>query len=255
MTAALLGGLLGAIIGSFLATVAIRWPAGRTAMQGRSACDGCGRILSPVDLVPLIGWLALRGRCRTCGARIDPLHPAVELVAAAIGGLCLWLAPDARGAALAVFGWLLLLAAALDARHYWLPHVLSLIIGIAGLALGGLAMTVAGIEIDLIDRAIGAAAGFAGLAAVALAYRAIRQRDGLGGGDAPFLAAIGAWTGWQMLPLILLLATLAGLAVAGVGLTKGGAAEAPKQMLPFGTLLALAIPFALVAGPMLLISR
>lgn len=209
--------------------------------------------MSAVELVPLIGWLVLRGKCRTCEARIDPLHPLVEVLAAATGALCLFIAPDARGAALALFGWLLLLAGALDARHYWLPHMLSLLTGIAGLALGGLAMAVVGLDVALPDQAIGAGAGFAGLWLLALGYRAIRKRDGLGGGDTPFLAAIGAWTGWQLLPLILLFAAVAGLAIAAARVIGGrGATNVGAQPLPFGTLLAIALPFALAAGAAIL---
>lgn len=254
MTGALVGAVFGAIFGSFLATVAIRWPEGRSASGGRSACDGCGRALSPLELVPLVGWLVLRGKCRSCGAKIDPLHPLVEVLAAGVGALCLWLAPDERGAALALFGWLLLLAAALDARHYWLPHKLSLLAGIAGLVLGGFAMAAVGLEVAPSDRAIGAAVGFAGLWLLASAYRAIRKREGLGGGDAPFLAAIGAWTGWQPLPLVLLFAAMAGLAIAAARLATSGktASDIGSQTLPFGTLLAIAVPFALATGAILL---
>ena len=204
--------------------------------------------------MPLVGWLVLRGKCRSCGAKIDPLHPLVEVLAAGVGALCLWLAPDERGAALALFGWLLLLAAALDARHYWLPHKLSLLAGIAGLTLGGMAMTAVGLEVALLDRIIGATAGFAGLWLLALGYRAARGREGLGGGDAPFLAAIGAWMGWQLLPLVLLFAAVAGLAITAVRLmtTKQTAPDIGSQLLPFGSLLAVAVPFALATGWILL---
>lgn len=253
LVGAMIGGLFGAIVGSFLATVAIRWPQRRSAARGRSACDGCGRTLHAIELVPLIGWLAVRGRCRTCGAPIDCLHPLVEMLAALIGGLCVWLSPDTGGALLALFGWCLLLAAVLDARHFWLPHRLSAAIGVAGLLCGESAMAAIGIDVPLIDRAVGALAGFLALWLLALGYRAVRARDGLGGGDAPFLAAIGAWTGWALLPSLLLFAAVAGLTVAVVRSTLAGGRHAAigGQMLPFGTLLAVAVPFALVAGAML----
>ena len=84
---ALIGGVAGAIIGSFLATLILRWPQGRGVARGRSACDGCGRVLGARDLVPLFSALVQRGRCRTCGARIDPLHGRVEAGCALIGAL------------------------------------------------------------------------------------------------------------------------------------------------------------------------
>jgi leader peptidase (prepilin peptidase)/N-methyltransferase len=227
--------------------------------HGRSRCDGCGRALGPLDLVPLLSWLSLRGRCRACGARIDPTHPLVELCCAAIGVAAFIQAPLASGAgfiqaplasgaamALALFGWQLLLLGWLDARHIWLPRSLSLLLLASGIALGGLAMAALGIDAPLADRLIGAAVGGGGLWLIAALYRRWRGREGLGGGDAPFLAGVGAWTGWQALPFILLLAACAGI---GVALLRGLRADAP---LPFGTLVALAVPPALLCLPLLL---
>ncbi|WP_267414760.1 prepilin peptidase, partial [Sphingomonas sp. GC_Shp_4] len=107
-------GVLGAILGSFIAALVSRWPEGRSVMRGRSACDGCGRTLSSLELVPLLSALWLRGRCRRCGVRIAPLHWIIELAALAIGAAAGWVAPGVVGIAGAVFGWLLLALAALD---------------------------------------------------------------------------------------------------------------------------------------------
>ena len=231
--------------GSFIATLLLRWPRGEQVARGRSRCDGCGRTLTPLDLVPLVSWLALRGRCRACGARIDATHPLAEAGCAAIGAAALWLAPGAGGAALALFGWQMLLLGWLDARHYWLPRALSLLLLASGLAAGGWAMAAAGIAAPLADRLIGAAAGGGGLWLVAALYRRLRGREGLGGGDPLFLAGVGAWCGWMALPVILLLAALAGIAVALLRGLRGDA------RLPFGTLVALAVPAALFCLPLL----
>ncbi len=238
--------MVGAILGSFLATIALRWPAGRSSLHGRSACDGCGRTLGPRDLVPLLSWIVRKGRCRRCGARIHPLHPAMEGMCAAIGAAALWLSPGPDGLALALLGWLALLAGVLDARHFWLPHRLSLVLAALGLAAGGAAMRAVGLDVALFDRAAAATLAYAALTLLALAYRALRGREGLGGGDAPFLGALAAWTGWQLLPLLLLFAGLAGIAVAL------GNRLRPDRALPLGTLLVLALPFALATGGALL---
>lgn len=229
--ATLLGGVVGAIIGSFLATLILRWPQGRGVTRGRSACDGCGRTLTPLDLIPLLSALFQHGRCRTCGAAIDPLHGRVELGCAVIGALAIGAMPDLGGIGWALLGWLLLTLAVLDWRHYWLPDALTLPLAFLGLMLGLWAT-----DVVLLDRIIGAALGYGSLLAIALAYRVVRGREGLGLGDAKLLGALGAWFGWQALPFILLIAALAGL---GVMLATGRAKEATARV-PLGTFLALA---------------
>lgn len=231
---ALAGVVLGAIVGSFLATAALRWPAERSATGGRSACDGCGRALGPADLVPILSFVVQRGRCANCGGAIDPLHLQVEIAAAAIGGMAFALAPGLVGIGGAVFGWGLLLLGVLDTRHYWLPDRLTYPLALAGLAFGSL-----GAPPWPIDRLIGLGAGFASLFLLGLAYRAVRGREGLGGGDPKMFGAIGAWLGWTALPFVLLLAATAGLAAVFLGRAQGRAMTATTR-LPFGALLAVA---------------
>lgn len=208
---ALAGAGLGAIAGSFFSTLVVRWPQGR-GLGGRSRCDGCGRTLRWFELLPLASGPLAWGRCRTCGIAIARDHAAIEWGCAVIGGGAFWLLPGLAGAGWAVLGWLLLTLAALDARHFWLPDRLTVPLGVLGLSIGGLTTGVA-----LIDRAIGAAAGFASLWGIGAVYRQLRGRDGLGGGDAKLLGGIGAWLGWQALPFVLLTASLSGLIAALIG--------------------------------------
>jgi len=229
--AALIGGLAGAILGSFLATLILRWPQGRSVKRGRSACDGCGRTLGAQDLIPLFSAMIQRGRCRSCGAAIDPLHGRVEAGCAVIGALALGAMPNLGGIGWAVFGWLLLTLAVLDWRHFWLPDALTLPLAFLGFTIGLWAT-----DVTPVDRAIGAAAGYGALLAIALGYRAVRGRDGLGLGDAKLLGALGAWMGWQALPFILLIASVTGLLVMLVT----GRAKAAGARVPLGTFLALA---------------
>ena len=226
--------MLGAIVGSFAAALASRWPAGRTVVRGRSACDACGRTLGARELVPLLSALVQRGRCRGCRAKIDPLHWRIELAAAAIGAASGWVAPGAEGVAGAAFGWLLLTLAALDVVAFWLPDRLTGLLAVGGV-LGGLA----GIDPSIGDRAIGGAGGFALLWGVAWTYRRLRGCEGMGGGDPKLFGAIGLWLGWRMLPAVLLTASLAGL---GVVLARAltGRRVALGDALPLGALLAIA---------------
>ncbi|MBA2466974.1 MAG: prepilin peptidase [Sphingomonas sp.] len=228
LAVALGGALAGAIVGSFIATLCVRWPRAEQAAGGRSHCDGCGRTLSPGELVPIASALLARGKCRTCDAPIDPLHLKVEMAAAAIGAAALAIDPGLRGGSLALFCWLLLAPAVLDARYHWLPDRLTIALAGAGLAIGGFLSGV-----PILHRLIGGAAGFASLALLALAYRRLRGREGMGGGDPKLLGAIGLWTGWAALPAILLIASLAGLASAAIGRRR------PLDAVAFGTLLAL----------------
>jgi leader peptidase (prepilin peptidase)/N-methyltransferase len=227
-------GVLGAVIGSFLATLVIRWPQERSVLSGRSHCDGCDALLGPRDLIPLVSAALARGRCRHCAAPIDPRHWQIELAALGIGVVAGLVVPGPAALAGSVFGWLLLTLAALDVTEFWLPDRLTLILALAGLVAG-----VVGIEPPLTDRLIGSVAGFGALWFVGFAYRHLRGREGLGGGDPKLLGAIGLWLGWRMLPAVLLLAALTGLAFVLVGMLRGHAAKMDDRM-PFGALLAIA---------------
>ena len=222
------------MIGSFVATLVLRWPDGRGIVRGRSACDGCGRTLRAGELVPLLSAAVLRGRCRTCRVAIAPLHWQVELAATAIGALSGWLAPGVEGVAGAVFGWLLLALALLDLRAWWLPDALTALLAATGIA-GG----VLGLGPSLSDRLIGGAGGFALLWLVAAGYRRWRGREGMGGGDPKLFSGIGLWLGWAMLPAVLLVASLVGLGAVLVARLLGRP-MARSDALPLGTLLAAA---------------
>lgn len=229
--------LIGLILGSFIATLVLRWPAGRS-VRGRSRCDACERPLAPWDLVPLLSAIVSRGRCRQCGARIDAFHGGVEIASALIGALALAVMPGVAGWLWALFGWLLLPLALLDARHLWLPDRLSALLAVAGLLLAGPLLGT-----GLLDRWIGAVAGGILLALIAWAYRRSRGADGMGGGDPKLVAAIGAWIGWQALPLMLLLASLGGLAWAlATALITQGKGDPPlaQRRVPFGLFASIA---------------
>ena len=234
-----LAGLIGLILGSFIATLVLRWPAGRSVL-GRSQCDGCGRPLGALDLIPLLSALAARGRCRTCGAPIDRFHSRVEAGSALIGMIALALMPGITGWLWALFGWLLLPLALLDARHFWLPDRLGALLAVTGLLLAG-PLFGAG----LLDRWIGAVAGGMTLALLAWGYKRTRGAEGMGGGDPKLVAAIGCWTGWQALPLLLLLASAGGIGWALFAQRKGDRPLA-ERWVPFGVFLSIA---AFAAAP------
>jgi leader peptidase (prepilin peptidase)/N-methyltransferase len=229
----LTGALFGLIVGSFLATLVLRWPQGRD-LGGRSGCDSCGAALRWTDLVPLVSFIVKRGKCSACGAAIDPTHPVIELLCALVGGVALSVAPDLAGMAAALIAWLLVALATLDLRHFWLPDRLTGAVAVVAVASGAL-----GAVPPLTDRLIGGVAGFAALAAIAWTYRKLRHREGLGGGDPKLFGAIGLWLGWEALPFVLLGASGVGLLAVAFMMLRGKSVGATTQV-PFGTLLAIA---------------
>lgn len=202
--------ILSPIVGSFCGVLIVRLPAGRGVLWGRSACESCHRVLGPADLVPVLSFLALRGRCRTCHAPIGRTHLAVELAAIAVSLSAV--GAGAQGAVLWAscgLGWSLLTLAWIDAVSLRLPDALTLPLILAGLA------EALWLDPDaLTARALGAALGYTLLWGLAAGYRRLRGRDGLGLGDAKLLAAAGAWVGAGLLPTVLLLAAAGGLAWA-----------------------------------------
>jgi leader peptidase (prepilin peptidase)/N-methyltransferase len=230
--------------GSFLGVLVARLPAGKPVLIARSACDRCERPLAVRDLVPVISWMVNRARCRHCGGAIGLFHPAVELGALLIAAWAVAVLPGWIAWAGAVFGWGLLVLAWTDARRFVLPDVITLPLGLAGLATAWLIDPA-----SVVDHAIGATAGFASFAVFAAVYRAARGRDGLGFGDVKFIAALGAWVGWQGLPTLLLYAVITAVALV--------LAEAAfrrslrlRRKLPFGPHLCLAGWLVWLYGPL-----
>lgn len=200
--------LLGAIWGSFVAALCQRWPAGDSILRGRSRCDHCGETLRAHELVPLFSYLLQRGRCRHCGRAIGRDSLVIEASCAAIGLLCASLLTPSAAFASAALCWLLLPIALLDWRHYWLADRLLLLLGCGGLAVGGMIAA----EPSLWDRMVGGLGGYAGLQLLRLGYRQFRGIEAMGAGDPKMLGAIGLWTGWQPLPLIMVAASMMGIA-------------------------------------------
>jgi leader peptidase (prepilin peptidase)/N-methyltransferase len=232
MIAVLVMLLAAPVIGSFLGAMAMRLPERRPLMWARSECESCGHVLSARELVPLASFVWLKGRCRSCGAPIGAFPLIMEVAAVAVVA---WAATRGASTGLfaagCIFGWMLLLLAAIDWRVQLLPDVLTLPLLLAGLA--------ASFFLPLgswRDHLIGAGAGFVALALIAWLYHRLRKREGLGLGDAKLLAAIGAWVGWQALPAVVLAGSVLGLLFA-IALSLYGRGLRMSDRLPFGVFL------------------
>lgn len=237
--------LFGLAIGSFLNVCIYRLPRRESLNWPASHCTACSRPLAWYENVPLASWLVLRGRCRSCREPISIMYPAVEAITAAV-----------FVAGFLIYGWTPLLAArllfacamivlfAIDLRHHILPNVVT----IPGIAVGFALSFV--LPPGWLASLIGLLAGGGLLFAIAETYYRLRGVEGLGMGDVKMLAMIGAFLGWELMLLTLVLASFAGslIGVAMMASGRGGM----KAALPFGTFLAVGALVAAVAGEPLL---
>lgn len=223
---------LGAVAGSVAALLADRLPRGEPVGLVRSCCRSCGAVLGARDLVPILSWLWLRGRCRHCGAPIPSWLIRAEVEGAALGALAAALVPDMPQALwAALWLWTLQALALADLRHFRLPDPLTLTLALAALAMAWP---------DWPGAVLGAAAGAGAFAAVRLGYRLLAGREGMGLGDVKLMAGIGAGLGWTALPLVALLAASGALIVAVLRAARPGRRLRRHEAVPFGAWLAAA---------------
>jgi len=209
----------------------------------RSACPSCGHAISALENVPVVSWLALRGRCKACGTRISARYPIVELAAGVEALAAIWkFGATWTGLAACAFLWTLIALAFIDADTQLLPDDLTL-----PLLWGGLVANLFGLFVPLASAVIGAIAGYLALWTIYWLFKLIRGKEGMGYGDFKLLAALGAWLGWPMLPQIVLVSSVLG-AIGGIAAMalQGRDRAAP---LPFGPWLAGAGAVALFFGP------
>lgn len=214
--------------------------------QPRSACPGCGHRIAALENIPVLSWLALRGKCSACKTAISARYPFVELAGGLLAAYAIWhFGPTLKGAAACILLWTLIALTFIDADTQLLPDDLTL-----PLLWAGLAANLAGLFVPLADAVIGAIAGYLVLWSVYWLFKLIRGKEGMGYGDFKLLAALGAWLGWQMLPLVILLSSVVG-ATIGITLIVFRKRDHATP-LPFGPYLAIAGAIALFAGPTLL---
>lgn len=232
---------LGLAIGSFLNVAIHRLPRGESLVSPGSRCPSCGDSLRPFDNVPVLSYVVLRGRCRQCRLRISPRYPLVELATAALFVVHYM-----------VFGWTPLLAVrlvlaaamvalfAIDLEHHLLPDAITL----PGIVLGLLASLF--LPPGIRDALIGVLVGGGVLWLIGEAYYRYSGEEGMGGGDVKMLAMIGAFLGWELVIVTLVLSSITGSLVGLLLIvTKRGGM---KYALPYGTFLAIAAVIASVYG-------
>jgi leader peptidase (prepilin peptidase)/N-methyltransferase len=267
-------GILGLVIGSFLNVVIYRlplmlerdWrrqcqemlhpeapaapaPAPFNLLRPRSACPACKAPIRPQHNVPVLGYLWLRGRCAACGTHIPLRYPLVEALTGMLTALLVWrFGVTIECAGLLLLGWSLVTLTVIDLDHQLLPDIITLPLlwlGVLFSLLGGDASQYQVIP-ELRASVTGALAGYLSLWSVYQLFRLLTGKEGMGYGDFKLFAVLGAWLGWQMLPLIILLAALVG-ALTGIGLIlfRGHDRQSP---IPFGPYLAAAGFVALMWG-------
>jgi leader peptidase (prepilin peptidase)/N-methyltransferase len=256
---------LGAMIGSFLNVVILRvpplleydWrcqcrelldmesqdserPGG--IVLARSHCPKCGHGIKAHENIPMLSYLILGGKCSACKARISFRYPFVEFLTAILFVVTLWhFGPNLQGlTALALTAFLIAMAG-IDIDHQLLPDNMTI-----PLMWGGILISFWSVHTDLVSSVIGAMGGYLVLWFIYHLFRLLTGKEGMGYGDFKLLAALGAWMGWQMLPLVVLLSSVVG-AVVGLVLMGTGKLQKDKPM-PFGPFIAAAGWVALIWG-------
>lgn len=207
----------------------------------RSACPACKAPISAWHNIPVLSWLYLRGRCAQCKSKISPRYPVVELATALLSGWVAWHFGFCASAACALLvTWGLIALTGIDIDHQLLPDNITLPLMWAGLLAAVVIGPASGqvLPVSSTDAVIGAAAGYLSLWLVFHAFRLVTGKEGMGYGDFKLFAALGAWLGWKMLPLIILLSAGTG-AVIGVSMILLRGRDRTAR-IPFGPYLAAA---------------
>jgi leader peptidase (prepilin peptidase)/N-methyltransferase len=233
--------LLGLAFGSFLNVCIHRIPRGQSLVRPGSRCPHCGYELRWFDNIPVLSYLSLLGRCRKCRARISIRYPLVELAALALfvlHGLVLGWTPLLLPRL--VFACMLVVLFAIDLEHHLLPNVITL----PGIVLGLIASAV--LPPGIVDALIGVLVGGGVLWLIGEAYYRYSGHEGMGGGDVKMLAMIGAFLGWKLVLVTLVLSSIVGSIVGLIVIVvkRGGM----KYALPYGTFLALGALVASLVG-------
>jgi len=208
----------------------------------RSHCPTCGHVIAPLENIPVFSYLLLGGRCRSCASPISIRYPVVEGLTALLSGFVAWhfgYSWQALGALLLV--WSIVSLAFIDLDTQLLPDTITI-----PLLWIGLLFNLSGTYTDLASAFIGAIAGYLTLWTVYWLFKLATGKEGMGYGDFKLLAALGAWLGWQILPLIILLSSLVGAAVGVILIVV--AKQSRSVPIPFGPYLALAGMIALFWG-------
>ena len=237
---------LGCCIGSFLNVCIYRLPQGLSIVSPRSFCPECRASVRGYDNIPLLSYLLLRGKCRSCGAKISWRYPLVEALTGAFA-VALYLQFGLTGSFFAFFAFVaaLVVITFIDLDHRIIPDVISL----PGIGIGFL-LSFFLPNPSVTESLIGLLAGGGSLYLVAVGYQALTKREGMGGGDVKLLAMIGAWLGWKAVLFTLFFASLTGTLIGG------GAMLIQKQgrhyVIPFVPFLAFAALAYLFFGPQLI---
>jgi len=234
--------VVGANIGSFLNVCIYRLPLKKSIVWPSSRCPHCNRRLRWFENVPIAGYLWLRGRCRTCRGPISIQYPIVETLTAVMFGLAFWYyGPTLLLLSRLLFGCALIVLFSIDLEHHLLPNSITL----PGIVVGFAFSLVTGL--GWFDSLVGIVLGGGVLFATAEAYYRVRHEEGLGMGDVKMLAMVGAFLGWKLALLTLMLASISGSIIGLLFIvTKRGDM---KYALPFGTFLAIGAAAAASIGP------
>ncbi len=227
--------LFGLVVGSFLNVCIYRLPREMSLAHPPSTCPQCGQRISFYDNVPVISYLLLRGRCRTCRNPIPLHYPVVELLSGLLSAAVFILYGFSfQYIAFFIFWDVLLLISFIDLQHKIIPDVLSVPGALLGLLLAVLKINP---QVTWLDSLIGMGGGAGFFYLVALLFKWLRKKEGMGLGDVKLLAMIGAWMGWRPLLFVVLIASLSGTLIGGGTLLLSR--KKFDEKIPFGPFLVI----------------
>lgn len=231
-------------IGSFIGVLVLRIPAGEPIVIARSKCQNCDTQLKAIDLVPILSWLLLKGKCRHCNVGYGHEHLMYEFGALIIA---LWVTlyiPHQLQWVGCLFGWTIFTIAAIDYKFFVLPDLLTI-----PLLISGLAIVYQFDKSSLYHHVLGGVIGYSSLSLVSFIYSTIKKKKGMGGGDPKLFAAIGTWVGWVGLPSVLIFSCMTAFIYLGFKKAIGDPTSLDEK-IPFGTHLSIGAWIVWIYGPL-----
>jgi len=240
-------GFMGLALGSFLNVVIYRLPEGKSIIKPRSSCPSCGYTIPPYLNIPVLSWILLRGKCKSCGEKISLRYPFVELISGIIVlGYYVWLGPTWQFPIYSILTLALLAVFLIDYDHYIIPNEITY----PGIIIG-LGLSLLNPEITPVESLLGILVGGGGLFLIAVIGDWLFKKESMGGGDIKLAAMLGSFLGWQKILFVFIASSVVGLVISIIVMLFSSSLRDSRK-IPFGPFLAVAAVIAILFGDYLI---